>query len=87
MESIKVCTGYIWKNKEYKEYIPEIMDMDEVEPVYIEIDGWKSKTHGVKDYEELPEKAKHYIEFIEKELNVPVRYISTGPERKEIIVR
>ena len=49
--------------------------------------GWKSDVRGIKKYEDLPENCRKYVEFIEKELGVPVTMVSNGPGRDELIVR
>ena len=56
-------------------------------PVYKVLPGWKQDIRGIKNYEELPENCRNYIEFIEKELEVPVTLVSNGPGRHEIIHR
>ncbi|KAL4934456.1 adenylosuccinate synthase ADE12 [Aspergillus undulatus] len=64
----------------------EILDKVKVE--YVTLPGWKSNTMGVKKYEELPENARKYIEYIERELGgVPVKWIGTGPARDDMIAR
>ena len=49
--------------------------------------GWKSDISGVRRYEELPEAARSYVEFIEKGVGCPIRYVSVGAERDALIVR
>ena len=49
--------------------------------------GWKSDVRGVTEWEKLPENCRRYIEFIEKQLEVPIRMISTGPKRSEMLYR
>ncbi|KAL4941364.1 hypothetical protein BDV06DRAFT_212717 [Aspergillus oleicola] len=62
--------------------------LDKVKVEYITLPGWKSNTMGVKKYEELPENARKYIEYIERELGgVPVKWIGTGPARDDMICR
>ena len=56
-------------------------------PVYKEFDGWLSSTEGITQYSELPEKAKTYIEFIEKFTDCSASIISTGPSRNQTISR
>lgn len=65
---------------------PTLLEKLQVE--YVTLPGWKSNTMGVKKYDDLPENARAYIEFIEKGLDgVPVKYIGTGPSREHVIVR
>ncbi|OCL84144.1 adenylosuccinate synthase [Arcobacter porcinus] len=82
-EKIKVCTSYI-HNGEKINYMPS--DMDNVEAVYEEIDGWDSVV-GIRKYEDLPINAKKFIEKIEEITNVKVGIISTSPERDDTIIR
>ena len=81
MEEIPVCVAY-----EGLEH-PNLASLETMKPVYKTFKGWNSKTYGMNTYEQLPQEAKDYIAFIESEVGVPVSYISTGPERDEIIVR
>jgi adenylosuccinate synthase len=62
--------------------------LNKVEVEYITLPGWKSKTMGVKRYEDLPVNARKYIEYIEQQLGgVPVKWIGTGPARDDMIFR
>ena len=56
-------------------------------PVYTMLPGWKSDVRGVTEWDKLPENCKNYITFIEKELQVPIHMISTGPKREEMLYR
>ena len=56
-------------------------------PVYTTLPGWKEDIRGITEYDKLPENCRNYIEFIEKELGVPVKMVSNGPGRHEIIYR
>lgn len=86
LEKVKVCVGY--QNKEKKlDYFPLwIDDFNDLTPIYQEFSGWE-KTQGVKDYQSLPQNARHYIEFLEEALKTPFSIISVGPDRNETIVR
>jgi adenylosuccinate synthase len=55
--------------------------------VYRFLEGWKCDIRGLNSYSGLPENAKKYVEFIEHEVGYPVKYISTGPKREDIIIR
>ena len=56
-------------------------------PVYEVLPGWACDISGIKEYDKLPENCKKYIEFIEKELGVPITMVSNGPKRTDIIYR
>ncbi len=80
---IKICVAYEL-NGEKLDYMPS--DMDDVRPVYEEIDGWDSVV-GCREYDKLPENAKKYIERIEELTGVKVGIVSTSPERDDTIIR
>ena len=56
-------------------------------PVYTTLDGWKEDISGCRDFEKLPEAARRYVEYIEKETGVPVQLIGVGPGRSQTILR
>ena len=82
-DKIKVCVAYNY-NGERIDYMPS--NMDNVEAIYEEINGWDSVV-GIRKYEDLPINAKKYIEKIEDITNVKVGIISTSPERDDTILR
>ncbi len=84
-DTIKVATAYRIDGKEV-DYFPFESER-ELEPVYREFKGWKSDIRPVRRYEDFPAELKEYISFIESETGCPVRIISTGPDRSEIVVR
>lgn len=86
MEKLKICTAYKHAGKLYEDFPKELNLLQECEPVYEEIPGWKSSTTGIKDFEKLPENAKSYIRMIEMVLGVPVEIVSVGQRRDELIV-
>jgi adenylosuccinate synthase len=84
-EEIKVCVGYEYQGR-YMEHFPASLSvLEKVKPVYKTFKGWLKDTKGAKRPEELPERAKDYINFIEKYTGVPVIMLSTGPERDEYL--
>ncbi|WP_020407586.1 adenylosuccinate synthase [Hahella ganghwensis] len=86
LDVVKVCVGY--RTKEGVEVTrPPIAceDFSKLEPVYEELPGWKDSTYGVKKLEDLPQNARDYIEFLEKQIEAPIDVISTGPDRNETI--
>lgn len=84
-ETIKACTAYKINGKETKE-VPFEMS-EEIEPVYTEIKGWNTDLTKVRSEKEFPAEFKAYIDFLEKELEVPVYIVSVGPDRDQTIVR
>lgn len=86
LDEIPVCVGYEIDGKVRKDF-PTTVELAKAKPVYEILPGWKTEIRGIKKYEDLPENCRKYIEFIEKELEVPVKMVSNGPERHEIIYR
>ncbi len=83
---IKACTDYKI-NGEIVHDFPYDVDCLEIEPVYVELPGWKTPMSEMTSESELPENFKRYVAFIEKELGVPVVILSVGPDRAQTIVR
>lgn len=82
--TIKACIAYK-KNGETITHFP--YEIDDVEPVYTELPGWQCDMTKLTKEEELPEAFVNYIKFLEKELGVPVKYVSIGPDREQTITR
>jgi len=80
---IRVATAYS-VDGELTDQMPFDLDV-EVKPVFTEMAGWKTDLTGVRSKEQFPEELKEYITFLEKELKVPVKYVSVGPDREQII--
>ena len=72
--------------KETKEF-PVTPVLEKAKPVFKVLPGWKCDIRGITKYEDLPENARNYIEFIEKEIGFPITIVSNGPKRSEIIYR
>lgn len=91
IEKLKLCYGY--RTSDGGIISPLLMrglcltDLKKIEPVYIELDGWKEFPQKCKKFSDLPREVKLYIHTIEGEVGVPIKYVSTGPERSQIIVR
>jgi adenylosuccinate synthase len=84
---IKVCTGYRIGGQEICDMPATVREIENVEPVYETLPGWKSSTFGISDYAKLPARAKDYLAFLEERTGVEAGCISTGPERNQTIVR
>lgn len=86
MEKINVCTSYKLPDGSITEKIPyEINDM-KIEPQMIEFDSWP-EIGDTTVYSELPENLRKYVDYLESELKVPIEIISTGPDRKNTVLR
>lgn len=55
--------------------------------MYVKLPGWKCDIRGVKSYDELPENCRKYVEFIENACGVPIKMVSNGPKRHEVLYR
>ena len=86
LKEIPVCVGYDINGEITKDF-PTTNKLKIAKPVYEYLPGWNCDIRGIKKYEELPENCRKYIEFIEKELEVPVKLVSNGPGRDDIIYR
>ena len=84
IDKIKVCTKYNY-NGEVVDYMPfSIMD-ENIEPIYEEIDGWEEDITQAKSYNDLPLNFKNYVAFLEDKLNLKIKIVSVGPDRKQTI--
>ncbi len=86
LESILVCVGYKYKGKTLDEFPNDLNTLNNCEPIYEKLSGWKKATCGLTNYNDLPEKAKSYLDFIQKSLKVPIFMVSTGSKREETIM-
>ena len=84
-EKIKVCTGYR-VNGEVINYLPETAQQEIAEPIYEEYDGWMSDTSGARKWEDLPKNAQIYCKRLAELVGAPIKFISVGPERDQIII-
>ena len=87
LDSIKVCTGYRLHG-EVIDLPPSGADaLSECEPIYEVLPGWSGSTYGITRWADLPENAKSYLAYLEKQIGVPIDIVSTGPDRSETIIR
>ncbi len=87
LSEIKICTGYKYKGKIYKDFPTDFEVLSGAKPVYETMKGWMKPTNGVRSFQKLPVNARKYIKRLEQLLKVGVKYISIGTKRDEIIVR
>ena len=86
LDELPICVGYEIDGKITRDF-PVTAELKKAKPVYEKLPGWKCEIKGIRKYEELPENCRKYIEFIEKELGVPVTMVSNGPGREDIIYK
>ncbi len=86
LDKIPVCTGYEIDG-EITTNFPCTPKLNRAKPVLTVLDGWKQDVRGIKNYNDLPENCRKYIEFLEEQIGFPIKMVSNGPKRSEIIVR
>jgi len=87
LDEIPVCVGYKLCGAEIQEMPATYHTLDAVEPVYVKLPGWRTSTRGISKFDELPDKARAYLGFLEEKTGVEAGGVSTGPERNETIIR
>ena len=85
-ETVKICVGYRYQGDVLTDFPEEERIWHEAEPVYEELSGWQSPTHGLRDYADLPTKAREYLDRLSELCGVPFGLVSTGAGRDEIIL-
>ncbi|WP_034040584.1 adenylosuccinate synthase [Wocania ichthyoenteri] len=85
-KTLKVCTAYKYKGEVIKHF-PYNIDPENVEPIYTEFSGWTEDLTEMSETSQLPKALNEYIEFLEKELEIPITIVSVGPDRKQTIFR
>ena len=85
-DTLKVCTSYRYQGKEIK-HLPYNIEPQNVTPIYTELKGWHQDITQVKTYNQLPKELQDYVNFLEKELEVPIHIVSVGPDRTQTIKR
>jgi adenylosuccinate synthase len=85
-DKIKICTHYEIEGKKITEFPYDVNDLN-VKPIYIEMNGWKKDLTALSQYKDAPIELKNYVEYLEKELNVPISLVSVGPDRKQTLLK
>ena len=85
-EQIKVCTHYEYNGEKFA-HLPFDIDAKYVKPVYETLEGWHEDLTGIKSASDLPAALNHYIEYLEKHLEVPITVVSVGPDRTQTLFR
>ena len=84
LKELKVCNGYR-VNGEEKSYVPFQMNRVAIEPIYKNFTGWNTDISGTNEFEQLPVEMKTYIHYLDEFLGVPVKFISNGPGRDQLV--
>ncbi len=84
LDEIRVCVGYETENGVTRDF-PVTPVLEKAKPIYTTLPGWKTDIRGIRRFADLPENCRKYVEFLEKEIETPIRYLSNGPKRTEMI--
>lgn len=84
--TIKICAKYKLRDGSITEAVPYELVNEKIEPIYIEVKGWNTSLEGISN-SAMPKELTDYIELLEKELQVPITLLSTGPDRTQTIHR
>ena len=85
-KTLKVCTSYDYKGQKIN-HLPYNIETENVTPIYTEFNGWAEDLTQMDKASSLPDALIHYIEFLESELQIPIKIVSVGPDRKQTIFR
>ncbi|MFX0558324.1 adenylosuccinate synthase [Maribacter sp. CXY002] len=85
-KKLKVCTAYNYKGDKI-EHLPYNIEAENVTPIYTEMNGWAEDLTKMDSADQLPKALNDYIDFLEKELEVPIKIVSVGPDRTQTILR
>ena len=86
LEELKLCVGYKNSKEVLTDYPYDQNILNTAEPIYETLDGWTDDISSIKNFEDLPKNAQIYIKAIEDFIEVPITFISVGPERTENII-
>lgn len=86
-EEIKICTGYELPDGSTTDRLFPSGNDESFKPVYKTLKGWNRSLNEVEHYKDFPDALKNYVEFIEKQLEVPINMVSVGPDRKKTILK
>ena len=86
-DEIKICTGYKFNGKRAHYYDLNAYQLEQVEPVFRTVKGWRQDITRARKFSDLPLQARRYVETVEKLVDVPIKWVSVGPEREATIKR
>ena len=87
LDEIPVCVGYKLPDGTVTTDFPVTALLEKCEPVLEVLPGWKSDIRGIRNFDELPENCRRYVEFVETQIGYPITMVSNGPKREDIIYR
>ena len=86
LDEIPVCTGYEIDGQ-VTNMFPTTPNLLRAKPVFTTLPGWKCDIRGCKNYEDLPQQARDYVDFLEQQIGCPITMVSSGPKREEMTYR
>ena len=86
LDEIPVCVAYECDGERIDRF-PVTPKLEKCKPVYVTLPGWKCDTRGIRNFADMPENARRYVEFLEKEIGCPIKMVSNGPRREEMMFR
>ncbi len=86
LDEIPVCVAYELDGQQIDNF-PSTTKLKRAKPVLVKMPGWKCDIRGITKYEDLPENCRKYVEFVEQQVGIPIRMVSNGPSRNDIIYR
>jgi adenylosuccinate synthase len=86
-ETLKVCVAYRYEGREYTDFPPHQTIFHHAEPVYVELPGWREDITAATSWDDLPEMARRYVEYLEEQSGVRITWVSVGPRRDQTLVR
>ena len=85
-DKVKICTAYQIDNRKVN-YFPYNIDSNKIKAIYKEFPGWEEDLSSMTNEKEFPENLNNYINYLEKEIETPIKIVSVGPDRKQTIFR
>jgi len=86
LDEIPICVGYEIEGKVTDEIPADVLGLEQIKPVYTKLKGWRSSTEGIKEFDKLPQAAREYLRFQERESGAKIGMVSTGPDRNQTML-
>jgi adenylosuccinate synthase len=86
LAEIPICVGYEIGGKVTDEIPADVQGLEQIKPVYTKLKGWQQSTEGITEFDKLPQAAREYLRFQERESGAKIGMVSTGPDRKQTMV-
>ncbi|MYL34455.1 adenylosuccinate synthase [Pontibacillus yanchengensis] len=83
IETLKICTAYMYNGEVLEEFPANLNELAQCEPVYEEMPGWTEDITNVRNFEDLPENAQHYVKRVSELTGIPLAVFSVGPDRSQ----